>query len=101
MISSLPYFSCSSARDSRVVKCVVHVVNEALSGTIPVSFYPLSNLHPPCVHPKTHLSNDPGVIVGVSPTLKLADFLVFFSKYFFARALSLALYSFSMMLRSR
>jgi len=53
------------------------------------------------VHPNTHLSNDPGVIVGVSPTLKLADFLVFFSKYFFARALSLALYSFSMTLRSR
>lgn len=40
-------------------------------------------------------------MVGLSPTLKLADFLVFFSKYRFARALSLALYSFSMTLRSR
>lgn len=40
-------------------------------------------------------------MVGLSPTLKLADFLVFFSKYRLARALSLALYSFSMTLRSR
>lgn len=50
---------------------------------------------------RTYLSSDPGVMVGLSPTLKLADFLVFFSKYRFARALSLALYSFSMTLRSR
>jgi len=49
----------------------------------------------------SHLSSEPGVIVGVSPTLKLVDFLVFFSKYFLAKALSLALYSFSMALRSR
>jgi hypothetical protein len=40
-------------------------------------------------------------MVGLSPTLRLADFLVFFSKYFFAKAFSLALYSFSMADRSR
>jgi len=40
-------------------------------------------------------------MVGVSPTLKLVDFFVFFSKYLLARALSFALYSFSMTLRSR
>lgn len=50
---------------------------------------------------KSNLSREPGVMVGVSPTLKLADFLVFFSKYRFAKALSFALYSFSMALRSR
>jgi len=38
---------------------------------------------------------------GVSPTLRMVDFLFFFSKYFFARTLSLALYSFSMTLLSR
>ena len=38
---------------------------------------------------------------GVSPTLRLADFFVFFSKYFLARALSFALYSFSIVLLSR
>ena len=48
-----------------------------------------------------YLSSEPGVMVGVSPTLREADFLDFFSKYFLARALSLALYSFSMALRSR
>jgi hypothetical protein len=50
---------------------------------------------------QSYLSREPGVIVGESPTLRLADFLAFFSKYFFARALSLALYSFSIALRSR
>jgi hypothetical protein len=50
---------------------------------------------------KPYLSREPGVMVGVSPTLRLADLRVFFSKYFLARALSLALYSFSMALRSR
>ena len=35
-------------------------------------------------------------MVGVSPTLSCDDFLFFFSKYFLANALSLALYSFSM-----
>jgi len=38
---------------------------------------------------------------GVSPTLKMAAFLFFFSKYLLARAFSFALYSFSMALRSR
>jgi hypothetical protein len=47
------------------------------------------------------LSNDPGVTTGFSPTLKALDFLAFFSKYFFARALSFAAYSFSIALRSR
>jgi hypothetical protein len=41
------------------------------------------------------------VTVGVSPTLKLLDFLDFFSKYFFASALSLPAYSFSIALLSR
>ena len=36
-------------------------------------------------------SNDPGVIAGVSPTDKDADFFAFFSKYFFDRALILAI----------
>jgi hypothetical protein len=40
-------------------------------------------------------------MLGVSPTLKLLDFLAFFSKYFLAKALSLEAYSFSMTLRSR
>jgi hypothetical protein len=40
-------------------------------------------------------------MVGVSPTLRLADLRVFFSKYFLANALSFALYSFSIALRSR
>lgn len=48
-----------------------------------------------------YLSRDPGVITGVSPTLRLVDFLDFFSKYFFASAESLALYSFSIRLLSR
>ena len=75
-ISSFPYFSCSEARDSRVVRWVVQMVKEAFS-------------------------REPGVMAGVSPTLRLADFLFFFSKYFLARALSFALYSFSITLRSR
>lgn len=74
--SSEEYRSCSEARDSRVVSCVVHVVREALS-------------------------NDPGVKVGVSPTLRLLDFLAFFSKYLLAKLYSLPLYSFSIALRSR
>lgn len=49
----------------------------------------------------THLSNEPGVMVGVSPTLKLLDLAAFFSKYFFANELSFELYSFSIALRSR
>lgn len=48
-----------------------------------------------------HLSKEPGVTVGVSPTLRLFDFLAFFSKYFFANALSFPAYSFSIKLRSR
>lgn len=48
-----------------------------------------------------YLSSEPGVMVGVSPTLSCAIFLFFFSKYFFAKALNLALYSFSMTDRSR
>jgi hypothetical protein len=48
----------------------------------------------------SHLSREPGVIVGVSPTLRLLDFFAFFSKYFLARALSFALYSFSITLLS-
>ena len=32
-------------------------------------------------------SNEPGVICGVSPTDKEGDFLAFFSRYFFDRAL--------------
>jgi hypothetical protein len=35
-------------------------------------------------------SSDPGVISGVSPTVREADFLAFFSRYFFDRTLSLA-----------
>jgi hypothetical protein len=38
---------------------------------------------------------------GVSPTLRDAVFLFFFSKYFLASAESLPAYSFSMALRSR
>lgn len=49
----------------------------------------------------THLSREPGVKVGLSPTLKLEIFLFFFSKYFLASASSFALYSFSMAARSR
>ena len=52
-------------------------------------------------HGGAYLSSEPGVMTGVSPTLRLADLRVFFSKYFLARALSFALYSFSMALRSR
>jgi hypothetical protein len=40
-------------------------------------------------------------MAGVSPTLNCDVFLFFFSKYFLARADSLALYSFSMTARSR
>ena len=47
-----------------------------------------------------HLSKDPGVKLGVSPTLILPVFFAFFSKYFFARRLNLVLYSFSMPLLS-
>jgi hypothetical protein len=50
---------------------------------------------------QAYLSSDPGVRAGVSPTLSAAVFLFFFSKYFLARADSLALYSFSMPARSR
>lgn len=50
---------------------------------------------------KGYLSSEPGVMLGVSPTLSCELFLFFFSKYFLARALSLALYSFSMRERSR
>ena len=46
------------------------------------------------------LSKEPGVVTGVSPTLKVLVFLVFLSKYFFDKALSFALYSFSMILLS-
>ena len=48
-----------------------------------------------------YLSREPGVKVGLSPTLKLLDFLVFFSKYFLASAFNLPLYSFSIAARSR
>jgi len=48
-----------------------------------------------------HLSREPGVMAGVSPTLRGELRLFFFSKYFLASALSLALYSFSMAERSR
>ena len=48
----------------------------------------------------THLSNEPGVKLGVSPTLRLLDLFAFFSKYFLARAYNLELYSFSMAARS-
>jgi hypothetical protein len=47
------------------------------------------------------LSSEPGVTVGLSPTLRLLLFLAFFSKYFLASAASFALYSRSMALRSR
>jgi hypothetical protein len=50
---------------------------------------------------RAYLSKEPGVMVGVSPTLSWDVFLFFLSKYFFARALSLALYSFSIADRSR
>ena len=53
------------------------------------------------VYSYTHLSSDPGVTTGVSPTLKLALFFAFFSKYFRASACSLLAYSASMALRSR
>lgn len=49
----------------------------------------------------SYLSSGPGVNAGVSPTLSCDDFLFFFSKYFLAKALSLALYSFSIRERSR
>lgn len=50
---------------------------------------------------KRNLSNDPGVKLGVSPTLRLLDFFAFLSKYFFARAYNFVLYSFSIAPRSR
>ena len=49
----------------------------------------------------THHSREPGVTVGVSPTLKSVDLRIFLSMNFFASALSLAEYSFSMAERSR
>lgn len=88
--NSFPYRSCSAARDSSVVSCVVQVVREALK-----------RQHNPKPNRMTNLSKDPGVIAGVSPTLNVPDFFAFFSKYFFARTLSLAAYSFSITLRSR
>jgi hypothetical protein len=48
-----------------------------------------------------HLSRDPGVTTGFSPTLSAIAFLAFFSKYLWARALSFPAYSFSIALRSR
>jgi hypothetical protein len=53
-----------------VVSCVVHVVKEALRI---VSHVPVHGLVQP------YHSKDPGVIVGVSPTLRLLDFFAFFS----------------------
>jgi hypothetical protein len=70
VIISDPNLSCSAATDSSVVSCVVHVVKEALRI---VSHVPVHGL----VHP--YHSKDPGVIVGVSPTLRLLDFFAFFS----------------------
>lgn len=49
----------------------------------------------------THPSRLPGVMSGVSPTLRLEDFFAFFSKYFLANAFSFAAYSFSIIARSR
>lgn len=50
---------------------------------------------------RAYLSREPGVIDGVSPTLRAADLLFFFSKYLLAKAVNFWLYSFSMALLSR
>lgn len=84
--------SCSAARDSSVVSCVAQVVVEALWA---------SQRSPGAVDGAWHLSREPGVIEGVSPTLSCDERLFFLSKCFLARALSRALYSFSMAARSR
>ena len=60
-----------------------------------------SQLHTTRKRGGPYLSNEPGVTVGVSPTLRLLFLRAFLSKYFFASALSLPAYSFSMTLRSR
>ena len=46
-------------------------------------------------------SRDPGVMLGVSPTLRLLDRLAFFSKFFLAKPYNLELYSFSIAALSR
>jgi len=65
----------------------VEVVNMGVDGSeVPIELY---------------LSKEPGVTVGVSPTLKALDLRTFLSKYFLAKALSCLPYSFSMVLLSR
>lgn len=95
LTSSFPNLSCSSARDSSALSCVVHVVSEALRSEASQYARPRTG-----DHGDAHLSRDPGVMTGVSPTLSAADRLTFLSKYFFASALSFVAYSFSIALRS-
>jgi hypothetical protein len=54
-----------------------------------------------CMFAIAHLSREPGVMAGVSPTLRGDDLRFFFSKYFLAKAESFAAYSFSITARSR
>ena len=82
--------------DSRVLSCVFQVVRDALRHD-PHAVSQASTGRE-CIQ---YLSSEPGVICGVSPTLRLLDLFAFFSRYFFARPLSLALCSFSMTLLSR
>jgi len=84
-MSSAEYRSCSDARRSSVESWVVHVVKEALLLMLAISHYRR------CCTNHSYHSREPGVKVGVSPTLRLPDFFAFFSWYFLANAVSFEL----------
>lgn len=71
-MSSPPNLSCSVARDSSVVSCVVHIVSDALNQSVSPTVNMLNTQ-------RANLSKEPGVMAGVSPTLKLLDFFAFLS----------------------